>query len=180
MNIDFVAHGVRLDDPLRDYTDSKLSKLTKFLEEPIEVRVSLSQEGHRCLADLNVSHRFGVIQAAEETDNLLDAVNLAVDKAGKQARRSRKKYIDKRRKADRNNGNHWPVDVLEKGSITAGSKPRIIKSSVLSIKPMSLDEAALHLESSKNEFVVFRDATSDQVSVLYKRKDSNYGLISPE
>jgi len=179
MNIDFVAHGVRLDDPLRDYTDSKLSKLTKFLEEPIEDRVSLSQAGHRCLADLNVSHRFGVIQAAEETDNLLDAVNLAVDKAGKQARRSRKKYIDKRRKADRNNGNHWPVDVLEKGSIAAGSKPRIIKSSVLSIKPMSLDEAALHLESSKNEFVVFRDATSDQVSVLYKRKDSNYGLISP-
>ena len=45
---------------------------------------------------------------------------------------------------------------------------------------MSLDEAALQLEGSKNDFVVFRDANSDQVSVLYRRKDSNYGLISPE
>ncbi len=180
MNIDFVAHSVQLDDNIRDYAENKLSKLTKFLDEPIEIRVSLSQERHRCLAELRIAHRFGLIQAAEETDDVLDAVNLAVDKAGKQARRSRKKFMDKRRKADRNNGNHWPVDVLEKGSLTAGTAPRIVKSSVLSIKPMSLDEAALHLEGSKNDFFVFRDAKNDQVSVLYKRKDSNYGLISPE
>jgi putative sigma-54 modulation protein len=88
--------------------------------------------------------------------------------------------MDKRRKADRNNGNQWPVEVLEKTSLNTGTQPRIIKSSFLSIKPMSLDEAALHLESSKNDFVVFRDANNDQISVLYKRRDSNYGLISPE
>ena len=180
MNIDFVAHSVQLDDSIRDYAQNKLSKLTKFLDEPIEIRVSLAQERHRCLAELRVSHRFGLIQATEETDDVLDAINLAVDKAGKQARRSRKKFMDKRRKADRNNGNQWPVDVLEKASLSGGAQPRIIKSSILSIKPMSLDEAALHLEGSKNDFLVFRDATNDQVSVLYKRKDSNYGLISPE
>ncbi len=180
MNIDFVAHSVQLDDNIRDYTETKLSKLTKFLDEPIEIRVSLAQERHRCSADLRVAHRFGLIQATEETDDVLDAINLAVDKAGKQARRSKKKFMDKRRKADRNNGSHWPVEVLERASFGGGAKPRIVKSSVLSIKPMSLDEAALHLESSKNDFVVFRDATTDQVNVLYKRKDSNYGLISPE
>jgi len=180
MNIDFVAHSVQLDDNIRDYAETKLSKLTKFLDEPIEIRVSLAQERHRCLAELRVAHRFGLIQATEETDDVLDAINLAVDKAGKQARRSRKKFMDKRRKADRNNGNHWPVDVLEKTSLNAGATPRIVKSSVLSIKPMGLDEAALHLEESKNDFFVFRDASNDQVSVLYKRKDSNYGLISPE
>jgi len=180
MNIDFVAHSVQLDDSIRDYAQNKLSKLTKFLDEPIEIRVSLAQERHRCLAELRVAHRFGLIQAAEETDDVRDAINLAVDKAGKQARRSRKKFMDKRRKADRNNGNQWPVDVLEKASLSGGTEPRIIKSSVLSIKPMSLDEAALRLEGSQNDFLVFRDANNDQVSVLYKRKDSNYGLISPE
>jgi len=180
MNIDFVAHSVQLDDHIRDYAQTKLSKLTKFLDEPIEIRVSLAQERHRCLAELRVAHRFGLIQAAEETDDVLDAINLAVDKAGKQARRSRKKFKDKRRKADRNNGSHWPVDVVERASLSGGETPRIIKSSVLSIKPMSLDEAALHLEGSRSDFVVFRDANTDQVSVLYKRKDSNYGLISPE
>lgn len=180
MNIDFVAHSVQLDDTIRDYAESKLNKLTKFLDEPIEVRVSLAQERHRCLAELRVAHRFGLIQATEETDDVLDAINLAVDKAGKQARRSRKKFKDKRRKADRNNGNQWPVEILEKASLNTGTSPRIIKSSFLSIKPMSLDEAAIHLEDSKNDFLVFRDANSEQISVLYKRKDSNYGLISPE
>ena len=180
MNIDFVAHSVQLDDQIREYAETKISKMTKFLDEPIEIRLSLAQEGHRSLAELRVAHRHGLIQAAEETEALLDSINMAVDKAQKQARRSRKKFIDKRRKADRNNGNQWPVDVFEAGSLAAGSTPRIIKSSVLSIKPMSLDEAALHLEESKNDFVVFRDATNDQVSVLYRRRDNNYGLISPE
>jgi len=180
MNIDFVAHSVQLDDQIREYAENKLNKLTKFLDEPIEIRVSLARERHRCLAELRVAHRFGLIQAAEETDDVLDAINMAVDKAGKQARRSRKKFMDKRRKADRNNGSQWPLDVFEKSSLASGSTPRIVKSTVLRIKPMSLDEAALHLEGSKNDFVVFRDANNDQVNVLYKRKDNNYGLISPE
>lgn len=180
MNIDFVARSVQLDDRIREYASSKLRKLDKFLDEPVEIRVTLAKEKHRCSAELRVAHRFGLIQATEETGDILDSINLAVDKAEKQARRARKKYMDKRRKADRNNGNQWPVEVLERASVGRGLAPRIIKSSVLSIKPMSLDEAALHLENSKNDFVVFRDAKSDLVNVLYKRRDNNYGLISPE
>ncbi len=177
MHIDFVARSFPLDDRIREFTTEKLGKLTRFLAEPVEVRVTLEQEKHRCMAELHLLHRFGVIQAAEETRDMFDAVNQAVDKAEKQARRSRKKFVDRRR---RNNGNQWPVSVLEGSTVGAGRQPRIVKQSVLSIKPMSLDEAALELEGSKNEFLVFRDAGSDQVSVLYKRKDKNYGLISPE
>ena len=179
MNIDFVTHSVQLDDQIREYAENKINKVTKFLAEPIEIRFSLTREGHRCLVELRAAHKHGLIQAAEETEDFLDSINLAIDKAQKQARRSRKKFIDKRRKADRHNGSHWPVEVLEAASLATGATPRIIKSSVLSIKPMSLDEAALYLDDSMNDFVVFRAASNDQVSVLYKRKDSNYGLISP-
>jgi putative sigma-54 modulation protein len=56
----------------------------------------------------------------------------------------------------------------------------VIRSSRLQIKPMSIEEAALELDGGKNDFVVFRDAASDRVSVLYKRKDNNYGLIAPD
>ena len=180
MNIDFLARNLELDDTIRDYTSDKLEKVFKFLEDPVDVRVTLEREKHRSIAEVRISHRFGDIQATEETDEILDSINLAVDKAEKQARRSRKKFIDKRRKADRDNGHHWPIEVLEASSVTRGQTPRIIKSSRLSIKPMSLDEAALQLESSRNDFVVFRDAVSDQVNVLYKRRDKNYGLISAE
>lgn len=180
MNVEYVARNFEMDDRIREFTNDKLAKVIKFLDEPVEIRVTLEKEKHRQSAELRLAHRFGLIQAHEETDDMFDAVNLAVDKAEKQARRSRKKFMDKRRKADRVNGQQWPIEVLERASVGGGGKPRIIKSGVLSIKPMSIDEAALELDDSKNGFVVFRDSVSDQVSVLYRRNDDNYGLITPE
>lgn len=180
MNIDYVARNLELDTKIREFTADKLQKVGKFLDDPVDVRVTFEQEKHRCSADLHITHRFGLIQANEETDDIFDAVNLAVDKAEKQARRSRKKFRDKRRKADRSNGSHWPVEVVDEASVGLGTDPRIVESNTLSIKPMSLDEAAIRLEESDYGFVVFRNSTNDQVNVLYRRKDKNYGLISPE
>ena len=180
MNIDYVARNLELDTRIRDFTADKLQKVGKFLDEPVDVRVTVEQEKHRCSAELHITHRFGIIQANEETDDIFDAVNLAVDKAEKQARRSRKKVRDKRRKADRSNGNHWPLEIVDNASVGLGAEPRIVESTVLSIKPMSLDEAAIQLDESDYGFVVFRNAVDDQVNVLYRRKDNHYGLISPE
>jgi putative sigma-54 modulation protein len=182
MNIDFVGRNVEIDDRLRSYTQGKLGKVTKFLQDPVEIRVTLEVEKHRNIADLHISHKHGVLQATEETGDLYEAVNQAVDKVEKQARRSKNRAIDRRRRADREttNGQRWPLEVLARESLAAGASPRIIKTTHLPIKPMSIEEAALWLEQGKNEFVVFRDSGSDRVSVLYKRKDNNYGLIAPE
>jgi putative sigma-54 modulation protein len=124
-----------------------------------------------------VSHRFGVIQAREETESLLDAIQLAIDKAEKQARRANKKFHDRRRRAEPLS---WPVEIVDAESVGDGRTPRIVEASSMTIKPMSLEEAALQLEDSSNEFVVFRDSVSDRIGVLYRRKDRNFGLISPE
>lgn len=183
MNIDYVGRNVEIDDRIRSFTERKLAKkVTKFLQEPVEIRVTLETEKHRSIADLHISHKHGVLQATEETGDLYEAVNQAVDKVEKQARRSKNRAIDRRRRADREttNGKRWPVEVLARESLAAGASPRIIKTTHLPIKPMSIEEAALWLEQGKNEFVVFRDAGNDRVSVLYKRKDNDYGLIAPE
>lgn len=182
MNIEYVGKHFELDDQIKTFTEDKLHKVTKFVEEPVEVRVTLETEKHRHIADIHIAHRFGVLQATEATDNMRDAVNLAVDKVEKQARRSRKKYMDKRRRADRSiQGEHgWGVAVLESSSVGSGQEPKVIESGNMPVKPMTIDEAALALESSGHEFVVFRDAGSDRVNVLYRRRDNNYGLIAPE
>ena len=180
MQIDYVSRHFELDDGLREYAANKLSKLSRFLDEPVEVRVTLEQEKYRQIAELHVAHRHGVLQATGETEEMRDTINLVIDKLEKQARRSRQKYQAKRRRADRDNGSQqWPVEVLEAGSL-GESTPRIIQSSTLSIKPMGLEEAALQLEEASNDFVLFRDTITDRVCVLYKRRDDNYGLISPD
>lgn len=182
MNIEYTGRNFSIDDRVRDFTEDKLRRLEKFLQDPVEVRVTLegATRGNRQIAEVHVHHRLGLLQAAEETHEMLESIGNAVDKVEKQARRSISKMIDKRRRADRNGDHDWPVDVVERDSVGGGREPRVIRSSRIQIKPMSIDEAALQLESSRNDFVVFRDATSDRVSVLYKRKDDNYGLIAPE
>jgi putative sigma-54 modulation protein len=99
-----------------------------------------------------------------------------------QARRSRERAVDRRRRAGREAAleRHWPLEVLARESLSAGEQPRIVKTTRLEIEPMSIDRAAERLDRSRNEFVVFLDTASDRVSVLYKRKDDDYGLIAPE
>jgi len=184
MKIETIGRNVPVDDRLRDFVEKKLRKIEKFLEEPIEARVTLSLERHLHVAEFHLAHRLGILQAAEESDgNLLDAVNLGVDKVVSQARRAHQKVVEKKRRADKRSDQalqRWPVEVLESSSVRGGGAPRIIETTHMPIKPMTIEEAALRLEDSELAFVVFRDSTSDRVNVLYRRKDQNYGLIAPE
>ena len=61
-----------------------------------------------------------------------------------------------------------------------GRGPRIVRATRYAVKPMSVEDAALRVESSADAFVVFRNADSDAVSILYRRSDGNYGLIEPD
>ncbi|MFN7940619.1 MAG: ribosome-associated translation inhibitor RaiA [Thermoanaerobaculia bacterium] len=182
MQIEYVGRHFELDDQVRRFTEEKLGKVMKFLMEPIEVHVELESQKFRQIAELHVSHRHGALHTRNENDDIFDAINLAVDTVEKQARRSRKRAVDLRRRASRTAeaDRHWPVEVLTRESVRAGEPPRVVKSSRLPIRLMTVEEAATRLEASKNEFFVFLDAESERVSVLYRRKDENYGLIAPE
>ena len=184
MQIDYVGRNLQVNEDIRAFTERKLGKATRFLEEPVEIRVILEAEGHRRIAEIHVHHRFGSMQAVEETKEIKQAILDAVDKIKKQARRGRAKFKDRRRRGDRQVANEWPMEIVARDSIgqegDAASSPQIVESTSLSIKPMSLDEAALRLESAKNDFLVFRDSDHGRVNVLYKRQDGNYGLITPE
>lgn len=185
MRIEYVGRGFQAGAELKTFTEDRLRKAVRFLESPVEVRVAFGLERHLHRADVHVLHRYGALQAEEQTNDMREAVALAADKVEAQAKRVRKRYMDRRRRAARTAEvkSHWPVDVVERDSVRGDGGDggvRIVKSSLLRIKPMTIEEAALHLESSEHGFVVFRDAANDRVSVLYRRKDQNYGLIAPE
>ena len=156
MKIEYFARNATIDDQVRRYAEEKLRKLAKFLDDPeeAEARLTLEHEKHHFVAEVQLSHRHGTLVAKETANQLLDAVNLAVDKVETQAERSRKKHKETPR--------------------------RVVETTKLEIKPMSIEEAALELEDGHRSFVVFRDMDTDRVSVLYKRRDENYGLIAPE
>ena len=179
MNIEYNGRNYTIDDRVREVVTEKLQKLAKVLDEPIDARVTLSAEKRKFVVDLHLHHRHGSIQAEENSDdNMFEAIGDVVAKAERQAERDKTRRVDRRRREA--SANHWPVEVLAAGTLADDSGPRVIKSSRLEIKPMTLEEAAQKLGDSRSEFVVFLDAVSERVSVLYKRKDQNFGLIAPE
>ncbi|HEX4962706.1 MAG TPA: ribosome-associated translation inhibitor RaiA [Thermoanaerobaculia bacterium] len=186
MTIEILGRNVQVDDRLRRLAEKKLQKLSKFLEEPLDIRVTLSAGKHTHTAELHVSHRLGVLTATEETEGtFLEALDRALDRAEEQARRTHQKVVDKRRHGSKkerpaDRSSRWPVEVLEQGSVGGGAVPRVIETREIHVKPMTIEEAALELDGAENGFVVFRDSLSDRLSVLYRRKDQHYGLIAPE
>lgn len=182
MDIKYTGRNLQVDDQIKDYTQKRIDKLVRFLDEPVEIHMILEVEKRRRIAELHVSHKHGALQSTEEAEDMLDAIHAAIDKAEKQARRNHKKQVDKRRRAARlgDEDHHWPLEILEAESVGKGSEHRVIKTTRLPIKPKTVDEAALELDSSKNEFHVFLDSVTEKVTVIYRRNDGNYGLIAPE
>jgi putative sigma-54 modulation protein len=167
MQIEYVARDFKLEEPIREFSEEKLKRLERFLQEPITAHLVLEVEKHRQRAEVHVSHRHGDLRAAEETDTMRDSIQLVVDKLEKRARRAAKKFQTTRRRADRHvQPEFWSEEVVE--------------SSRLHVKPMTIDEAALELDRSDTEFVVFREEQKGSVTVLYRRGDGDYGLITPE
>jgi putative sigma-54 modulation protein len=182
MNIEYVGRNFEVGDALRQQAQDKLDKVGKFLAEPVDVRVTCEAIKHQHRATLHVHHKLGNLESEAEAGDMTDALGSALDKLEKQARRSRKKLTDRKRRYDgaEEDWGHWPMDVVESSSVGDEDGPRIIRSTRLRIKPMTVEDAAFELEDSKNEFIVFRNASSDRINVLYRRKDSHYGLIAPE
>ncbi len=182
MNIEFVARHVDLNDGLRGYAEEKLAKVLKFLREPVEIHLTLESENRRQIAELRIAHRHGQFHAREEDHDLREALGTAVEAIEKQARRARKRSLDRRRRAGREAAieRQWPIEILASDSFAAGHGVRVVETAMIRVLPMSIDEAAGELAVADHGFVLFRDAESSELRVLYRRQDGNFGLVSPE
>lgn len=170
---------------IREMIEKKLAKIQdRLFDDVIDVRVVLQVEKYRNICEVLIHGKEHDVKTVQESDeSMQDAINSAIDHLKRQAQKNRKKIRDHHRKEG--NGHkpvtQWSVQVLEPGRLREQNQvPRIIKTNSLAIRPMSIEEAALRLDDTRNEFIVFRDIDSDKVSVIYKRKDNNLGLIAPE
>ena len=184
--------GRNFDIPadLRAMLETKLAKIQeKLFDDVIDVRVVLQVEKYRNICEILITGKEHDVKSVQTSDeSMQDAVNSALDHVKRQAQKNRKKIRDHHRHGNGDSAftpdiTEWAVQVLEPGRLTDEANegmPRIIKTNNIAIRPMSIEQAALHLDDSKNEFIVFRDIDTDQVSVIYKRRDNNLGLIAPE
>lgn len=186
MATEITGRNYDIPPDVRDMVEKKLAKVEdKLFNDVIDVRVVLQVEKYRNICEILITGKDHDVKAVQESDeSMQDAVNAAMDHIKRQAQKNRERLRDHRRadgqKAD---VTEWAVQVLEPNQLredTQQRAPRIVKTNNIAIRPMSIEEAALRLDDSKNEFIVFRDIDTDRVSVIYKRRDNNLGLIAPE
>jgi putative sigma-54 modulation protein len=190
MSTEISGRNFEVTPALHQMIETKLARMTdKLFDDVIEIRCVLQVEKYRNICEILIVGKEHDVKAVQESDeSMQDAVNGTLDHLKRQAQKNREKIRDHHRKDGAASKSapvtDWTVQILDpvrlRDNGEAAGRPRIIKTSNLPIRPMSIEDAALRLDDSKNEFIVFRDLDTDRVSVMYKRLDQNLGLIAPE
>jgi putative sigma-54 modulation protein len=160
---------------LKSYVSEKLDRFDKYLDNPAEASVVLTVEKFRHIAEINIAGDKLTITGSEQTNDMYAAIDMALDKLEKQIKKSKQK-IRERRSASKNRNR----SKLEEADILPDEDgERQIKIRNIEYKPMDIEEAVLQMDLIEDNFLVFTNARSDRINVLYRRKDGHYGLIQP-
>jgi putative sigma-54 modulation protein len=166
-------------EALKTYAQEKLEKVQKYIDEPIVVQVFLTVEKIRHIAEITITAKGITIKASEETNDMYAALDAVVDKIERQLRRY-KERIKEHKPGNEIDQRRVKKSILTAESIEQRQEPVIVRSKTFSIKPMSVDEAVMQMDLLHKEFLVFTDSTTEEINVIYRRKDGNYGLIEPQ
>lgn len=180
MQIQVAFRNVEPSEAIKEYAREKVGKVQKYLDGPIEANVTVQVQKHRHEVDVNIFAGGLKIHGSETTGDLYSAIDLVMDKLERQLRR----YRDKLTNFGRNNrkGREVPYQlaVYEIEALVESPQPAKIMSESLTAKPMDVDEAAMQLDLSQDDFMVFINARTDTLNVIYRRSDGNFGLIEPQ
>lgn len=176
MNISFNFKNFDPSPHLKDHAKKRFDKISKFLLDSTEaeLQVNLAVEKVRQKADVVLNADNVHISAYEESPDMYSTIDMVVDKLEAQLRKMREKMKDRRRQGV---GRDVRMDFITFAEQGAG--PTIVGSNNYAPKPMSVEEAAMQLDSLQYEFLVFRNSETDEVNVIYRRKTGDYGLIDP-
>ncbi len=177
MRLQVKGKNVEVTEAIRTYAEEKLGRLGRQLADPTRVEVELAVEKNPSIADNHVAEatvwtKGPVLRAREASTDMRASIDLLADKLERQVIRYREKR--QRRNARTNGPGPEAVPVVHEEERT------IVKTKQFAFKPMSAEEAVLQLELVGHDFFVFRNDESDEINVVYRRRDGNYGLIEPQ
>lgn len=205
LNITFRQFGS--SDALKAYAREKVERVNRLLDRAGEAHVVLSLERHLHHADITIHSGAWVLRGRDKSEDMYASIDLAMDKIERQLRRYKDKLKDhgRERVSSRRElaeqltqvrhaifelpeeqegaGEETPVEAAPeqaaKGPESAAPAPRVLRTSHLVVKPMTVDEAVMQMNLMDNDFYVFTNVESGAMSIVYRRKDGQYGLIEP-
>lgn len=175
-----VGRQIEITEALKNYLDKKMARLDRHFEDNAEARVVLSMaQGARverkAKAEIQVNVPGGIVRVEESDPDMYAAIDRSIDRLEYQLKRYKERHFQRERQA-------VPEPVLAGGSLAEAeedSEPRIVRTKRFNMKPMTPEDAAFEMEALGHDFFVFRNSDTEQINVIYRRRDGNYGLIEP-
>lgn len=178
MKFEYTGRHVEVSPAIRRHVEEHFKKLDHIFngDTTLSTHVIIDVEKNRQIGEIIVYWRDHTLTAKDINNDMYMALTRAMAKIEKQAVKLKKKIIDRKQGATP----AARVAPEPDGQIEATPRPaRIIPARRYPVKPMTAEEASMRLSEEQNQFLVFRDADTQRLGVIYKRKDGNYGLIEP-
>ncbi|MDD5232465.1 MAG: ribosome-associated translation inhibitor RaiA [Syntrophales bacterium] len=174
MQVSVTFRNTEAADWFKNYVNDSFQKLRKYLDKPLEAHVIISVEKFRNVAEVNLMAKGININGKEEAKDM----QLAFDSVMEKIERQIKKHKEKTRNHKEISSRAEAMSSLETAEEFADERPRIAETRKVALIPMSPEEAILQLEETKkNRFVIFRDSSTERVSLIFTREDGNYILV---
>ena len=174
MRITITGRNIDITDGLRSAVEDKLSKLEKYFTPDTDVFVTLSVEKERQKIEVTIPVKGNIIRSEQVSNDMYVSIDLVEEVIERQLRKYKNKIADKQQEAGNFQKEYLEHDYLEDEDI------QIIRTKKFGMKPMYPEDACVQMELLGHTFFVFRNAETDEVNVVYKRKNNTYGLIEPE
>ena len=166
---------LEVTDAIGNYVETKLDRLNKyFKDDNILANVLLKVRGTRQIIEVTIPTDKFILRSEEEDKDLYAAIDLVTDKLERQIRKN-KTRLNKQNEDNKYKEFNFDYEMLEDED--SSEDELIVKRKKLEMKPMDEEEAILEMNLLGHEFFVYKDMNTNNINVLYKRKDGNYGLI---
>ena len=174
MRIIITGKGMDVSEYLKETVNKKVSKLNRYFWKDTEAHVTMSVEKERQIVEVTIPFDGVVLRGEEATTDMYASIDRVVDKIEKQ--------IHKHRTALRKrlHESAFDQDAYEQYELEEEALPKVVRTKRFVVKPMDINEAQMQMELLGHQFFVFRNAGTNEVNVIYKRKDGDIGLIEPD
>lgn len=173
MRFTITGKNITLTDALKNTVEKKLSKLDKYFNPNVEVHATLSVQKNNQIIEVTIPFNGIILRGEESTQDMYTSIDNVLEKLEKQIIKHKTRI---ERQVHDGTIRFKDLPAYEE----ADNEPKIVRTKRFAMKPMDAEEAVLQMELLGHSFFVFKDAESNEVNVVYKRKDGNYGLIEPE
>lgn len=172
----FIISGKNIDvtDGLKTAIQEKLGKLERYFTPETEVHVTLSVEKERQKIEVTIPVKGNIIRSEQVSSDMYVSIDLVEEVIERQLRKYKTKIVNKQQGGGNFQKTFMEDDFMEEEDV------KIFRTKRFGIKPMYPEDACVQMELLGHNFFVFRNAETDEVNVVYKRKGNTYGLIEPE